>query len=82
MTKYELDAAEFDGLDLSNEVVPKSSQVCLTSLADGCFLNSSWDAPYERGRLIVSSLGAGQFTFDVVQRMREDSARRGHDTFR
>ena len=26
------------------------------------------DAPYERGRLIVIALGAGQFTFEVVRR--------------
>jgi len=26
------------------------------------------DAPYERGRLVVAALGAGQFTFEVVQR--------------
>ena len=25
------------------------------------------DAPYERGRLLVTALGAGQFTFEVVQ---------------
>jgi hypothetical protein len=30
-------------------------------------------APYERGRLVVSAVGAGQFTFDVVQRMRGDA---------
>src|SRR2546425_5568658 len=24
------------------------------------------DAPYERGRLVVTALGAGQFTFEVV----------------
>src|SRR5437870_11762310 len=26
------------------------------------------DAPYERGRLVVTALGAGQFTFEVLQR--------------
>jgi hypothetical protein len=26
------------------------------------------DAPYKRGRLVVTALGAGQFTFEVVQR--------------
>ena len=26
------------------------------------------DAPYERGRPVVTALGAGQFTFEVVQR--------------
>ena len=26
------------------------------------------DAPYERGRLVVTAVGAGQFTFEVVQR--------------
>jgi len=26
------------------------------------------DAPYERGRLVVTALGAGQFRFEVVQR--------------
>ena len=25
------------------------------------------DAPYERGRLVVTALGAGQFTFEVVK---------------
>jgi hypothetical protein len=27
------------------------------------------DAPYERGRLVVTALGTGQFTFEVVVRM-------------
>ena len=27
------------------------------------------DAPYERGRLVVTALGAGQFAFEVIQRM-------------
>ena len=27
------------------------------------------DAPYERGRLVVTALGAGQFTFEVVVRV-------------
>jgi hypothetical protein len=27
------------------------------------------DAPYERGRLVVTALGAGQFTFEVVARV-------------
>jgi len=31
------------------------------------------DAPYERGRLVVTALGAGQFTFEVVQRARGTS---------
>jgi hypothetical protein len=26
------------------------------------------DAPYERGRLVVTAFGAGLFTFEVVQR--------------
>src|SRR5207245_6216184 len=26
------------------------------------------DAPYERGRLVVTALGAGQFTFEVIKR--------------
>ena len=26
------------------------------------------DAPYERGRLVVTALGAGEFTFEVVER--------------
>src|SRR5207253_6277497 len=28
------------------------------------------DAPYERGRLVVTALGAGQFMFEVVERAR------------
>src|SRR5207245_3350951 len=27
------------------------------------------DAPYERGRLVVTALGAGQFTFEVITRV-------------
>jgi hypothetical protein len=27
------------------------------------------DAPYERGRLVVTALGAGQFTFEVIERV-------------
>jgi HNH endonuclease len=27
------------------------------------------DAPYERGRLVVTALGAGQFRFDVIKRV-------------
>ena len=27
------------------------------------------DAPYERGRLVVTALGAGQFTFEVVEQV-------------
>jgi hypothetical protein len=27
------------------------------------------DAPYERGRLVVTTLGAGQFRFDVIRRV-------------
>jgi len=27
------------------------------------------DAPYERGRLVVTALGAGEFTFEVVRRV-------------
>jgi hypothetical protein len=27
------------------------------------------DAPYERGRLVVTALGAGQFRFDVIRRV-------------
>ena len=32
------------------------------------------DAPYERGRLVVTALGAGQFTFEVVQRAADGSS--------
>jgi 5-methylcytosine-specific restriction endonuclease McrA len=35
------------------------------------------DAPYERGRLVVSALGAGQFAFEVIQRMRGDAVSSG-----
>ena len=31
------------------------------------------DAPYERGRLVVTVLGAGQFTFEVVARAGSDT---------
>ena len=27
------------------------------------------DAPFERGRLVVTALGAGQFRFDVIRRV-------------
>jgi HNH endonuclease len=32
------------------------------------------DAPYERGRLVVTALGAGQFTCEVVQRAAHGSS--------
>jgi hypothetical protein len=35
------------------------------------------DAPYERGRLVVTALGAGQFTFEVVQRARRGPLKPG-----
>jgi len=31
------------------------------------------DAPYERGRLVVTALGAGQFRFDVIRRVARGS---------
>ena len=34
-------------------------------------------APYERGRLVVTALGAGQVTFEVVQRAGRGSLRPG-----
>jgi hypothetical protein len=33
------------------------------------------DAPYERGRLVVTALGAGQFTFEVVQQAARGTSR-------
>jgi len=33
------------------------------------------DAPYERGRLVVTALGAGQFTFEVVQQAARETSR-------
>jgi len=34
------------------------------------------DAPYERGRLVVTALGAGQFTFEIINlAARKTSAR-------
>jgi 5-methylcytosine-specific restriction endonuclease McrA len=32
------------------------------------------DAPYERGRLVVTAVGAGQFTFEVVERVEPGSS--------
>jgi HNH endonuclease len=37
------------------------------------------DAPYERGRLVVTALGAGQFSFEVVQRARTRPAQPERD---
>jgi hypothetical protein len=31
------------------------------------------DAPYERGRLVVTALGAGQFRFDVIRQVARGS---------
>ena len=39
------------------------------------------DAPYERGRLVVTALGAGQFTFEVVQRAAVGTSPAGVPTF-
>ena len=38
----------------------------LVALCRSC--HDQTDAPYERGRLVVTVLGAGQFTFEVVVR--------------
>jgi len=38
----------------------------LVTLCRWC--HAQTDAPYERGRLVVTALGAGQFTFEVVAR--------------
>src|SRR5262245_4857271 len=47
----------------------------LDQLAALCrWCHDQTDAPYERGRLVVSALGAGQFAFEVVRRMREDTS--------
>jgi len=47
----------------------------LDQLAALCrWCHNQTDAPYERGRLLVSALGAGQFAFEVVQRTREDAS--------
>ena len=37
------------------------------------------DAPYERGRLVVTAVGAGQFTFEVVQRAGRGPLKPGRD---
>ena len=39
------------------------------------------DAPYERGRLVVTALGAGQFTFEVVTRVGPNSPPAGDAAF-
>jgi len=39
------------------------------------------DAPYERGRLVVTALGAGQFTFEVVQQAARGSSAARVPTF-
>jgi 5-methylcytosine-specific restriction endonuclease McrA len=39
------------------------------------------DAPYERGRLIVTALFAGQFTFELVQRDGDVCTRRQNSPF-
>jgi hypothetical protein len=43
-----------------------SRRLALSGFRRGC--HDQTDAPYERGRLVVTALGAGQFTFEVVQR--------------
>lgn len=46
----------------------------LDQLAALCrWCHNQTDAPYERGRLLVSALGAGQFAFEVVQRARKEA---------
>jgi len=39
-----------------------------TVLARAGWKHDQTDAPYERGRLLVSSFGDGQFHFDVIRR--------------
>ena len=47
----------------------------LDQLAALCrWCHNQTDAPYERGRLLVSALGAGQFAFEVVQRTRQNAS--------
>jgi len=46
-----------------------SSDFDLDQLVALCrWFHDQTDAPYERGRLVVTALGAGQFMFEVVQR--------------
>ena len=55
---------------LFHDVVKRSqggSDFDLDQLVALCrWCHDQTDAPYERGRLVVTSLGAGQFTFEVV----------------
>ena len=46
----------------------------LAALCRWCHNQNQTDAPYERGRLLVSALGAGQFAFEVVQRTRQEAS--------
>jgi hypothetical protein len=38
----------------------------LVALCRWC--HAQTDAPYERGRLVVTALGVGEFTFEVIER--------------
>jgi hypothetical protein len=44
----------------------------LVALCRSC--HEQTDAPYDRGKLVVTPLGFGQFTFEVVQRTGQGSA--------
>jgi len=49
-------------------VRPGRSDWYLDALDGLCrWCHDQTDAPYERGRLVVTALGARQFTFEVVQ---------------
>ena len=51
-----------------------SSDFDLDQLVALCrWFHDQTDAPYERGRLVVTALGAGQFRFDVIRRVARGS---------
>src|SRR5262249_42000294 len=62
-TNYSADSAKQSQMR-SHLILAKLSQ--RVALRRWC--HDRTDAPYERGRLVVTPLGAGQFTFEVVAR--------------
>src|SRR5262249_47406548 len=71
-------------LDVRSRVVhrERSSDFDLEHLVALCrWCHDQTDAPYERGRLVVTALGAGQFTFEVIARVRPNSPPAGNAAF-
>src|SRR5215510_4630474 len=58
------------GRPLRGHALPRQLRLRLRSTVALCrWCHDQTDAPYERGRLVVTALGAGQFTFEVVARV-------------